>query len=187
VNPWRKLLRTILAVALAAYCFLDVACTSRIPNRVTTEEMDLYREWLKHQFANQPPEQLYVDDQTFVFDPVRNKCDAALRRTDGVSKALIKQLHALGNADYPLDVESNQLKLPWPYRVLDPRKVPPATPGKLHIISFSRVAFSGDHSQALFAVGDSCGGECGGGGPMLANKHGNVWQFRRLESCAWID
>src|SRR4029077_11172753 len=106
--------------------------------------------------------------------------------TDGASRAMIKQLHELGNADYPLDVESNHLKLPWTYRVLDPRKPPEGVPGKLHIISFSRVAFSRNHSEALLAIGDSCGGECGGGGPILAAKGERVCQFRRLESCTWI-
>jgi len=183
----RKLLWTIVGVALTTYCFLGIACTSRIPDKITAEEMNLYREWLKHQFSEHVPEQLYIDDQTFVFDPIQNKCDAALRKIDGVSKTMVKQLHALGNADYPLDVESNNLRLPWPYRVLDPRRLPARAPGKVHIVSFSRIAFSRDHTQALFAVGDSCGGECGGGGPVLASKPGNIWQFRRLESCTWID
>ena len=186
MNLWRKLFRTILAVLLAAFGLLGIACTSHIPDKVTVEEMDLYREWLKHHFANQAPEQLYLDDQTFVFDPVQNKCDLALRKTDGVSKAIITQFHELRNTDYPLDVASSHLKLPWPYRVLDPRRLPAAAPGKLHIISFSRIAFSRDHEEALFAIGDACGGECGGGGAVLAKKQGNSWQFTRLESCAWI-
>lgn len=175
--------RTGLGALIIALCVCAVGCTPKIPTRVGIEEMDLYREWLKHYFASKPPAQLYLDDQTFVYDPLDTRRGQALPKGSGVSSSLAKELHALGNAEYPLEVASVGMNLPWPYKVLNPRALPTPATG-LHIIGFSRVAFNRGHTEALFAISDSCGGDCGHGGPVHAVKQNGSWQFTELRG--WV-
>jgi hypothetical protein len=53
------------------------------------------------------------------------------------------------------------------------RLVPRPAPGTFDLLAFSRVAFSRDHQQALFAVSDACAyGDCGSGGAVYAHKDG---------------
>jgi len=167
-----------------------LACTPKIPNKVTQDEYDVYREWLKDYFANKAPEQLYLDDQTFVFDPLSVSgygCGDSMHKNDHIPWSLIKALHALGNADYELDVSPGSMQLPWTYKILNPRQFPNPSPG-LHIIGFSRAAFSRDGQRGLFAFSDSCAaGLCGVGGAVLAVRHGGSWKFDRLKSCTWVN
>ncbi|HWC20195.1 MAG TPA: hypothetical protein VG498_24485, partial [Terriglobales bacterium] len=181
------LTRHAMLLLVAGICLGMLGCTPKIPNKVTQDEYQLYREWLKHHFASKAPEQLFLDDQTFVFDPMeRRGCGDVIHRDDQVPWSLMRALHALRNADYELDVSPSTMQIPWPYQVLNPRRLPNVDRG-LHIIGFSRVAFSRDGSQGLFAFSDACAmRECGGGGAVLANKLGNSWEFSQLKSCSWM-
>lgn len=166
-----------------AVCLCAGGCTPKIPTKVAVEELNLYHEWLQHYFASKPPAQLYVDDQTFIYDPLDTQRGQALPNGSGISSSLAKQLHALGNAEYSVEVASVGLNLPWPYKVLNPRQLPTPATG-LHIISFSRVAFNRGRTEALFAISDSCGGDCGHGGPVHAVKQNGTWQFTELRG--WV-
>jgi hypothetical protein len=53
------------------------------------------------------------------------------------------------------------------------------------LIGFSRVAFNPDHTQALFGISDSCGGECGKGGARFARRENGKWTFHAL-NCIWM-
>jgi hypothetical protein len=179
-------IQTFIAALVIASCLAGLGCTPKIPDRVTTKEIDIYREWLKQRFAGKAPEQLYLDDQTFVFDPQQRGCGKAIHDENHVPWSLMKALHALGNADFEVDVSPGTMDLPWKYQVLKVRQFPPASPA-LHVIGFSRVAFNGSGSEALFAVSDACAaGQCGGGSAVLAAKHAGSWQFTSLKSCSWV-
>lgn len=180
-------IQTFIAALVIASCLVGLGCTPKIPDKVTTKEIDIYREWLKQRFAGKPPEQLYLDDQSFVFDPLAHLgCGNAMHKADHVPWSLIKALHALGNADFEVDVSPATMQLPWTYQVLNVRRFPPSSPA-LHVIGFSRVAFNGSGSEALFAFSDACAaGQCGGGSAVFAAKHGGSWQFTLLKSCSWV-
>jgi hypothetical protein len=144
--------------------------------------MTVYRQWLLQRFAEKAPDQLYIDNQTFAFDPAQMRCADSLRKQERISKSLIQQFHRLYNAEYPLDIPE-ELSLPWKYQVLDPRHLPSGSPTSLRIIGFSRVAFNRSGTEALFAISDSCGGECGYGGAVQGINSGGHWRFRRLSAC----
>ena len=179
---YRKPRQPLAAIVIVVCLVFSVGCTPKIPTAVTSEEMNVYSEWLRHYFASKPPEQLYIDDQTFIFDPLDKKRGYALPKGSGIPSALQKELHALRSAEYPLDVR--ELSLPWPYKVLNARSLPSGSPTQLHIIGFSRIAFSRDHLEALFAISDSCGGECGHGGAVHGLKHSGKWTFTDMPG--WV-
>jgi hypothetical protein len=179
-------IQNFIAALVIASCLAGLGCTPKIPDKVTTKEIDVYREWLKQRFAGKAPDQLYLDDQTFVFDPQQRGCGKAIHEQNHVPWSLMKALHALGNAEYEVDVSPATMELPWNYQILKVRRFPPSTP-TLHVIGLSRVAFNSSGTQALFAVSDACGpGECGSGSAVLAVKQGGSWQFTSLKSCSWV-
>jgi hypothetical protein len=179
--------RFFLGAMIAGLCFSMLACTPKIPNKITAREMDLYREWLKQRFATTAPKHLYLDDQTFAFDPLRQEgCGKALNKNDDVPNVLMRALHNLGMVDSAVDVSPKTFHLPWPHQVLDVRNFPSTTEG-LHVISFSRVAFDGSGTQALFAVSDLCGLQCGSGHAVFAKKENGGWRFKDSVSCTWKD
>ena len=46
------------------------------------------------------------------------------------------------------------------------------------------MAFNATHTQALFAVSNSCGGLCGGGGAVLRRRENGAWVFKPA-GCIW--
>ena len=178
------LLRSLITALILSLASFTVGCTPKIPNQITSKEMDLYREWMKQRFASKPPEQLYLDEQTFVFDPLRQEGCRTLHKSDGVSNSLMRELHNAGNADYEIDVSPASMKLPWKYKVLNVRQMPSAAEG-VHMISFSRVAFDGSATEALFAVNDLCGAQCGAGWAVSARKENGAWKFKDSSACSW--
>jgi hypothetical protein len=160
-------------------------CAPSVPGKVTPDEYELLSAWTRQHFGQKPPERFFVSSRTFVFDPLQSYgCGDRLHAHDGVPWSLIKRLHALGEAEYPLDFyTAGRLQIPWPYREVD--DLPADKPGTYHLIGFSRVAFNHDHSMALFAVSDSCGGLCGGGGARMARRENGKWTFRTT-SCSWV-
>ena len=95
----RKLVQLLAAIIILISCFVSVGCTPKIPTSVTTEEMDLYGEWLKHHFSNRAPDHLYIDDQTFVYDPLdRRRFVDPRDRDKEIPTSLLKEFHKLGNA-----------------------------------------------------------------------------------------
>ncbi len=180
-----RLLRFLITASVLVLSCVTLGCTPKIPNQITSREMDLYRGWLKQRFANQAPERLYLDNQTFVFDPLRDAaCGKSLHKNDGVSNSLMRELHNLGNADYEVDVSPESMKLPWPHQVLNVRHMPSASSG-MHIVSFSRVAFDRSGTEALFAVNDLCGLQCGAGHAVSARKENGEWTFKDSSTCYW--
>jgi len=155
------------------------SCARQIQNRVTPNEYALYSEWTTSHFGKNPPEHLYFSSKTGVFDPLDVSCKTTLEK-DGVKSSLMNQMHALGEAEYPLNFyAASNLQIPWSYKEVE---IAPDLPlGTLHLITFSRVAFSRDHSEALFGYFDACApGDCGHGGYIEGNKIHGKWSFRAV-------
>lgn len=175
-----KLLRIFVGVL-----WLGIAgCTPQIPNKITPEEYELYNAWVLQHFESAAPVHLYFDTRTFPLDPFSNGgCGDTLHK-EGVSWSMIKQLHVLGEAQYPLDFYSRgqNIKIPWDYSEIE-------TLGKVtsdsHIIGFSRAAFSRSKNEALFGISDACGGLCGYGGYRYGEKVSGKWKFRKI-GCQWV-
>lgn len=162
--------------------------SSSIPNKVTDEEYALYAAWISHHFKEQP-ERLLIDDRTITYDPLGpGLCGArTLMQAGRGDDALLRALHELGEAQYPVDAykfRNQPFRIPWKFEVSDRLSGDPAPPFRL--IAFSRVAFNRDGTRALFAVSNSCGGLCGGGGPLLATRQNGVWVFNANLGCEWI-
>ena len=148
--------RTRKSLAVIAFVAALAACSARIPNAVTPDEYAVYSEWLKGHFSKNPPSSLFLRSRTFAF----HGCDKGR-----APRSLTEELNALGEAEYRLDIypPATNLRIPWKYDVVDDWRLLPRDPGQYRLIIFSRVAFDGTRSKALFAVSDSCGGECGWG------------------------
>jgi hypothetical protein len=167
---------TRLPKALLLVSFL-LGCSADIPNTVSADEYTVFSEWIATHFSKSPPTALYVRNRTAAFDPFH--CGEDMQRA-GVPRSLMKQLQALGDAEFRLHLESkSKLSIPWDFMVLDDwgRSPEPPPTGAYRLLNFSRVAFDRQHTQALFLVNDSCGGECGIGGAVLARKVDGRWIF----------
>jgi hypothetical protein len=175
-------MRTFLIVCV----FALAGCSPSVPNKVTPDEYQLYSEWTLQHFAVKTPDHVFFSSRTFTFDPLdRFGCGDRLHADNAVAWSLIKQLHALGEAEYPLDFyqPGRNLHISWPYKEVD--GLPAEEPGTYRLIGFSRVAFNRDHTEALFAISDSCGGECGSGGARTARRENGKWIFRNT-TCYWV-
>src|SRR5437588_483136 len=95
----RNPIQIFIAALVMVSCLAGLGCTPKIPDKVTAKEIDIYREWLKQHFADKTPEQLYLDDQTFAFDPQQRGCGRAIHDQNRVPWSLMKALHGLGNAE----------------------------------------------------------------------------------------
>jgi hypothetical protein len=170
-------------LAIVALVLTLEGCNGRIPNSVSADEYEIYSEWLKVHFVKEAPGNLYISSRTFVFDPLKetNAC-----RT-GMPLPLIKQLHALGEAEYRLpDAYSPaRLGIPWNYKIVDDWRLVSEESGSYRLIAFSRIAFDTTHKNALFAVSDACGGLCGHGGAVYAHKQNGAWVFED-GGCNWL-
>jgi hypothetical protein len=182
----RSIVWLLFGVAL-----LTPACRDRalpIPNSVSDEEYSVYSAWVKHHFKEQPP-RLLLASRTFILDPLGpyGLCNAKLLESRGhVSSPLLRALHHLGEAEYPVDTRKFKLpafRIPWKYEGSEALYTNPS-PG-YSLIKFSRVAFNRDRSEAFFAVSNSCGGLCGGGGAVLGVHKQGDWVFRSDLGCIW--
>jgi hypothetical protein len=177
----RKCLAAIVIVVALA------GCSGRIPNNVSPDEYRVYAEWMKAHFSKNAPSNLYIGSRTFVFDPLGpNGCGNAIHDKAGVPWALIKQLHALGEAEYwlPDNYSPTELRIPWSYKLVDDWRLVSQEPGSYRLVDFSRVAFNIAQSKALFAVSDSSGG-VGRGGAVYAHKKNGAWVFES-GGCNWL-
>lgn len=175
-------------VATVVFVVALAGCNGRIPNNVSSAEYGVYAEWMKAHFSKHAPSNLYISSRTFVFDPLAtNGCNNAIHKKAGVPWGLIKQLHALGEAEYRLDVYSPETKLhiPWNYPAVEDWRLISQEPGRYQVVEFSRVAFNRAHSEAFFAVSDVCGGLCGWGGAVYAHKKNGAWMFES-GGCNWL-
>ena len=102
-------------------------------------------------------------------------------------RALIRQLHALGEAEYwlPDTYSPTKLRIPWSYKLVDDWRLIPQESEAYRLVGFSRVAFDTTYSKAFFAVSDACGGLCGGGGAVYAHKRNGAWVFEN-GGCNWM-
>jgi hypothetical protein len=159
-----------------------------IPNAISDEEYSVYSAWIKHHFKEQPP-RLLLANRTFIFDPLAPQwCNpkSSLAATH-ISISLLRALHDLGEAEYLVRTGKFQLpafQIPWKYE--ESEGLPANPPGPFRLIGFSRVAFSQNRSEALFAVSDACGGLCGGGGALVATRKQGEWVFPSHLGCVWV-
>lgn len=58
-------------------------------------------------------------------------------------------------------------------------------PGSTGLLTFSRVGFSADGTQALFYVSGNCGGLCGAGYYVLMERHYEHWVIKK-EINVWV-
>jgi hypothetical protein len=176
----------VVMVTSVSWLAVRTVGAPHIPNKVTMEEYAIYSAWTNLHLSKKAPDQLYFRNRTFQFDTTGvNGCGNAMHEKSSVAWPLIKRLSELGEAEYGLDLYSpGKLQIPWKYKVVD--SAPDLPPGTFRLISFSRVAFNRDHSQALFAIGDACAaGECGGGGAIFAHKKDGKWTFQST-ACGWV-
>ena len=133
------------------------------------------------------PPRLILESRTFISDPLRPYgCGKTLAQAH-VSSRLVRALHDLGEAEYPVRTDKFRLppyRIPWTYEEWD--RLPPYPPDRFRLIRFSRVAFNGDRSQGLLAVSDSCGRLCSGGGALIAMREQGEWGFRSVLGCVWV-
>ena len=179
-----------IAPLLFGIVLLTLGCSDGaavIPNAITDEEYSVYSSWLRLHFKEQPS-RLLLASHTFIFDPIDRRCGATT--PDGqarTSTSLLRALHNLGEAVYPVRTDKFKrlpFKIPWDYEESERLPEHPSQPFRL--IAFSRVAFSQRRSEAFFAVSDSCGGLCGGGGALLAIREQGEWTFKPDPICMWI-
>ena len=159
-----------------------------IPNSVSDEEYSLYSAWVKHHFKEQP-RRILLESRTFIFDPLGPaSCNAKILKAQGhVNPSFLRALHDLGEAQYPLNTGKFELpafRIPWKYEESEGLYTNPSPPFRL--IAFSRAAFNRDRSEAFFAVSNSCGGSCGGGGALLAIRRQGEWLFKSDLGCVWL-
>jgi hypothetical protein len=122
-----------------------------------------------------------------VFDPLETSgCGSAIHDKAGVPWALMKQLHALGEAEYwlPDTYSPTRLRIPWNYKMVDDWRLVSEESATYRLVAFSRVAFDTSHSKAFFAVSNACGGLCGHGGAVYAHKQNGTWIFEDVD-CNW--
>jgi hypothetical protein len=58
-------------------------------------------------------------------------------------------------------------------------------PGSTGLLTFSRVGFSADGTQALFYVSGNCGGFCGAGYYVVIERHNEHWMIKK-EINVWV-
>ncbi len=176
----------LIGSLLLAECCQDRAL--KIPNSVSDEEYSVYSAWIKHHFTEQPP-RLLLASRTFIFDPLGTQgCGAKFLQDQGhVSLSFLQSLHELGEAEFPINTGKfawRQFKIPWKYEESEELSAGPSPPFRL--IAFSRVAFNTNKTKAFFAVSNSCGGLCGGGGPLIAIRKAGQWTFTSNLGCFWV-
>jgi hypothetical protein len=174
-----------LAISLGV---LFLIRTPHIPSTIGDEEYGVYSEWTISHFSKNPPQEpLYLLSRTFKFNPFEQPsgCSHTMIQKAGVAGSLIRQLGELGDAEFLFkDNSAVGLHIPWKYKLTD--SSPDLPPGTFHLLAFSRVAFSRDRRQALFAVSDACaGGDCGKGGAVYALKSNGTWTFKSA-GCIWM-
>ena len=180
----------VLATATAALAIslgiLLLIRATRIPSTIGDEEYELYSDWAVSHFSKNPLHgKLFLLSRTFKFNPFEQPsgCNHTMIEKAGVPKSLTKQLGDLGDAEY-LFRDNPPVRLPWKYALID--SSPDLPPGTFNLLAFSRVAFSRDRRQALFAVSDACaGGDCGSGGTVYAHKDSGKWTFKSA-GCIWL-
>jgi hypothetical protein len=155
-----------------------------IPNRVTADEYAVYSAWLRHRAAKQGAATLYLPELTF--SPRTELADCRLRRLSPEYR-LVTRLRQLGDARYPLDLATKgNINVPFDFEQVHLHAFMPQTPKEPYwLVEFSRVSFNRSHSEALFAVSNSCGGLCGGGDVLHASKRNGQWMFEST-GCSWV-
>jgi len=181
------LVRATSSAVLAIFLgILLLIRTPHIPSTIGDEEYELYSDWTVLHFSKNPPHgKLYLLSRTFKFNPFEQPsgCSHAMFEKAGVPRSLTRQLGDLGDDEY-LFKDNPAVQLPWKYALID--SSPDLPPGTFHLLAFSRVAFSRDRREALFAVSDACaGGDCGSGGAVYAHKDGGQWTFKSA-GCVWL-
>lgn len=151
---------------------------------VTDDEYALYAAWVRHTFKEQPSK-LLLARSTFRFDP-REECKSKEWASNGIPTGMLESLHDPGQAGFPVATDKFQqplFRIMWRYEESDPIVADSET--QYQLVSFSRVSFNGAGDKALFAVGKSCGGLCGGGGALIATRVGDDWRFSST-GCVWV-
>ena len=184
----RIITRYVLSL-LGGVFLLTQACAKnralQIPNSISDEEYSVYSAWINHHFKEAPP-RLLLASRTFIFDPLGSSGCNAKTLQNVVSPFLLQRLHDLGEAEFPVltgKFQLPQFKIPWKYEESDLLPNPSAP---YRLISFSRVVFDQSRTEGFFAVSDSCGGLCGGGGPLIATRKDGQWVFRSDLGCHWV-
>jgi hypothetical protein len=179
--------RALVFAAFAALLGVE-ACTMRspdLPNAISDDEYSVYSAWITHHFKEQP-DRLLLASRTLIFD-AQGMCNAkSLESNRHISGSQLQSLHRLGEAEFPVHTgkfRAPPFKLPWKFEESEPRFANP--PGPYSLIAFSRVAFNRDKSEGLFAVSNSCGGLCGGGGLLVATRKVGQWEFEAERNCSW--
>jgi hypothetical protein len=172
-------------IALIALIASLAGCKARIPNSVTADEYAIYSAWMNHYLSKHAPNSLYLSTRTFAFP---SGCRNEKIQKAGVPLSLIRPLRELGDAEYGLEFDhypEKKLLIPWNYKVVSEWELIPEERMQYKWIGFSRVAFNRAHDKALFAINDVCGGLCGTGQTVYAQKNSGTWVFEN-GGCLWV-
>ena len=154
---------------------------ARLPMKVAPEEYEVYSAWLRQHFPKQPSGTLYLATRTNSWTLWH--CDSNPLRAAGGDEELLRQLEDLGEAEFPLDLQTAPMQVPWAFKIA--YGPPPDQEGPYEEVIFSRVAFNPKHTEALFGAGVVCGGLCGGGGTVIGRRENGTWVFRN-GGCSWV-
>ena len=175
-----------LATALVFIAVMLTAYAQQIPNSISRDEYAMYSAFLKSSFAKRPPQHLFISSHTFSYADACGRAHAKAVVPD----SLVQQLRAFGKTEYKLELspQGRNLRIPRRYKAVDDWRHVPEKPGIYWLVTFSRVAFDGTHTKALFAYRSSCAtGQCGGGGGVYANKEKGAWVFEfEPTDCQWM-
>lgn len=191
-------MRTLLIFAILALCMFQNACTSALPNTISPDEYAGYSAWLTTHVEHEKDraQEILIESRTFPMKyrvPDIEHCH--------LPKRLLQPLLNAGDAEYRIysGCPNECITTPFEFRLVDeaPRQ---GTMKSFELISFTRIAFTGDRSEGLFSVwanhrcerlegaSDSTF-ECGGGIGVFvrAIKTGGHWEFHQASTCVSVE
>jgi hypothetical protein len=115
-------------LALAVIGMFTAACRGpAIPNQISEREYALDADWANHALKT-APNALFFYSRTMRFNPFEpyDQCVNRVSEKERLSRPMIRQLRALGSAEYPLDLFSNRaFHVAWKYKEIE---TPPIDP-----------------------------------------------------------
>ena len=187
-------MRTSLIFAILVLCMLQNACTRtlpKLPNTISPYECAVYSAWLTSHLEHERDraQEILIEGHTIPVMKNSERCQ--------LPKRLLQPLLNASDAQYPIhNTPTEHITAPFEFRLVD---IEPRQPTKSYeLISFTRIAFTADHSEGLFWVwsdhgcrklNGADGFECGGGRGRFVRviKTGSHWDFRAASPCVSLE
>ena len=188
-------MRTLLIFAILGLCMFQNACTRALPNTISAYEYAVYSAWLTSHVEREKnrAQEILIESHTF---PVNKDFD---REQCQLPKRLLEPLLNAGDAEYPIhDTPTERIAASFEFRLVD--EAPRQPTKSFELISFTRIAFTANHSEGLFWVwsdhrcerlkgADDSNFVCGGGiGSFVRTlKTGGHWEFHPASPCVAVE